>query len=504
MRRIVTAGALFAVALIWVGMLSLLFGSRSTPSSKPADDGSQAIIKYLDKSNFYKDGSGEVSLRMDILDPHHEPLLGLSKDTLKVTEHGAPAVVKAFNGPGTQPVNLILVIDMSGSMGDQGKMQGAIAAALAAIEELLVGRDRIGIIAFDDRFEVLQSLDRLTAETKLVCRQKIGSLRPRGGTIIGVPTLSALQIFEQTSPDGPKVVMVMTDGEDDSLPPLIETIAERSDTTGVPVYTISFGDLGNPAAETVLRQLAQKCSAQYYHAPTAQQLAEIYRSQVQELTREFTVLYDSPYPQADGLPRRVEVQISAPAGTLVAATTYQIGSIVDSGATRAPANSGKGPAAMATIASAFLKCMIFTVLFVLLAAGLAVPSLMPRGKFSLAPQTAIAQKSQAATRTTTPPVRSLAPSVRPPPPPPPGKRPSPVKPVSPAASSPVAATTSSATEQSLSSTAPTGVTKGSTPLPAPAAARPPAPAALKPPPGKPGEKQTIRPVPPPPPPRRSG
>lgn len=136
-----TAIGLLAGALLWVGLLSLLF-DRTAPSSKPADDGSQAVIKYLDKSRFLQSDAGEVSLRMDILDPTGAPLLGLLKDMVSVTEHGQAAKVNDFKGPGTQPINAILVIDISGSMGSGGKMAGAIGAALAALDELMVERDQ--------------------------------------------------------------------------------------------------------------------------------------------------------------------------------------------------------------------------------------------------------------------------------------------------------------------------------------------------------------------------
>ncbi len=472
------AGALLAGALLWVAVLHLLFGSRGEPQSKPAADGSQALIKYLDKSHFYEKDQGAVALRMDVLRPDKQPLLGLAKQDVQVTEEGLPVEIQDFRGPGTQSINVMLVIDTSGSMAQEGKMQGAIQAALAAMQELKVGRDRLGIIAFNGRFDVVQSLQVLTPPVLQACQQRVRSLIPTGGTVIGAPTLEALGIFEREAPDGLKVLIVMTDGQDDRLAPQVELIAERSDQTGVPVYTIGFGNLGPPDAETVLRTLADKCHAQYYHAPTAQELAEIYRRQVQELTKEFTILYHSPYPQADGLPRRVRVTISAPAGKLTAEGTYQVGAIVDSGGVRVAPQSGTVASVLRATTSALVKFAIFSGLFVVLAGLLLAAAPFGLRQFWSA-NTATAA-TPAASAASSSAASSSGPMKAPRRPPPPPKLSSPS-----AAVPPVAAPTAGPAAGAASP---------------PGASRPSAPAPTPPPmAGPPGQKKTIRPVPPPPP-----
>jgi len=492
-RNKAMAGGLLIGALAWVSLLHLVSGGTGRAKSQPASDGSRAAIKFLDKSQFYKEGRGEVSLRMDILDAAGKPILGLTKESVKVEEEGSPAEIVAFQGPGTQPVNVILVIDISGSMGDDGKMAGAIEAALSAVQELQLGRDRLGIIAFDNRFDVVQPLETLSAGNKPQCELKIRALQPRGGTVIGMPTLEALQLFERQAPDGPKVVMVMTDGQDGSLAGVVETIAAQSDKNGVPVYTIGFGREA-AEAEAVLRDLARKCKAEFYHAPTAQELAKIYRSQVQELTNEFTVTYLSPYPTADGLPRRVDIEIAAAAGTLAASTNYQIGSIVDSGGRAAPQAQG-GSGVVATAFSALAKLWVFALLFALLSGALVVsevPRLRPR---LLGPGSspAPALPATSATQPTPTPAGAAAAPRRPPPPPP--KKPM-------AGAGPSAAPPQPAAPRPAVGPATAGPPTPAPPPPQPVPVPRPAPSLS----GPPGTKSTIRPIapPPPPPPGKQG
>jgi VWFA-related protein len=483
------AGVLLVGALAWVSLLHLISGGTGPAESEPAEDGSRASIKFVDKSQFNENGLGQISLRMDIVDAQGKPILGLRKEQFQVTEEGHPADVVALQGPGTQPINVVLVIDISGSMGDEDKMAGAIQAALAAVDELQAGRDRLGIIAFDDSFDLVQPLEILDDANRSLRQQKIRALRPRGGTVIGVPTLEAVSIFERQAPDGPKMVMVMTDGQDKSLAGIVDMIADQSDKSGVPVFTIGFGR-DAMGAEAVLRDLAQKCKAAFYHAPTAQELAAIYRSQVQEMTNEFTVVYHSPYPTADGLPRRVDVQISAAAGTLAARANYSIGGIVDSGGVRAVPKTPTSSAVKATAASAFLKLFLFVTLFVLLSGALIAPNWRGARPWAVGPGVASSVSAQQAPVL---PASTAAPQSarpRPPRPPPP-----------PAKKQPLPATSPQ------NATSPGPATPPSSPAPSPAvpsstlASKPaPVPGSASPLSSPPGEKKTIRPVPPPPPP----
>jgi Mg-chelatase subunit ChlD len=501
--------------------MGLLFGGGGGSSSRPAKDGSRATIKYIDLSSFYQDDAGKVALRLDIHNPQSQPLLGLNKDMLTLTEQGSPAEILQFNGPGTQALNVILVIDVSGSMDEQNKMQGAVDAALAAVDELQVDRDRLGVISFDNQFDILQPLTKMTRDAKAACRQRISMLRPRGGTSIGPPTLAALNLFQQALPDGPKLLMVMTDGEDSGLPSLVEMIVERSETTGVPLYTISFGGQLDDRTTSVLRSLAQQCNGQYFHAPSGEQLAEIYHS---------------PFPRADGLPRNVALKIDAPVGTLSAGKSYSIGSIVDSGG-RQPAASGGGKPAVGGGVSSAAKLAIFVMLFIGLSAALALPSLQELrkadGSTGAAPSSGAGTAAAGQRPASSPAMSGIAGRGPKSPPRPPGKSaptpPAPARPTTdPKSAAPKSAAPKSAAPAApaprppvpVPAPAPRPSTPAAKPAPRPAAPPSPAPTGNRettlptpPPPPKPtggprplppstssGNKQTIRPIPPPPPP----
>jgi hypothetical protein len=221
------------------------------------------------------------------------------------------------------------------------------------------------------------------------------------------------------------------------LSSFVEQIAGMSDEAGVQVFTIAFGEK-RPRPEQVLRQIAERCRGAFYHAPTSKELAEIYRTRVEELTKEFLLSYDSPFPAADGLPRKVSVAVKIPNGSLNAANNYQIGPII-AGARRAAAKttSADGGQASGGIGSMFAKFVLFLTLAAALLGGLAMTDRKAlfefRNKQTSPSSTATNQSTGTANHamgaTHAPPSNMQQPSRKTSPPPPPVPKPPPPVPV---------------------------------------------------------------------------
>src|SRR5207237_6488514 len=108
----------------------------------------------------------------------------------------------------------------------------------------------------------------------------------------------------------------------------------------------SVGDEVSQDGEDDLRDLAAKGKGRYERAPSAERLADLFRSRVTETVNECTLVYDSPYPKADGFDRPITVTLRTPAGPLKATASYKIGPLLSAQsepaawARAAPASSG--------------------------------------------------------------------------------------------------------------------------------------------------------------------
>ena len=126
-----------------------------------------------------------------------------------VAELSAEGAASASNAP----LDLGLAIDVSGSMAG-GKLEAAQRAA-RALCAAMSPRDRLSVVAFDTRFDVLlrgQAMDAVGRET---ADRAIAALQPRGGTALFDGWLATAERVAATmaeAPDASPRVLLLSDG----------------------------------------------------------------------------------------------------------------------------------------------------------------------------------------------------------------------------------------------------------------------------------------------------
>jgi Ca-activated chloride channel family protein len=109
--------------------------------------------------------------------------------------------------------DILLVIDVSGSMSNENKIGQAQEAALAFIEGLETN-NRVGLATFSDRVDLRVPIDDLE-RTRNQLYSQIRSLRADGGTELFQATTASVDIMnEQTEEDRIRAVIILSDGED--------------------------------------------------------------------------------------------------------------------------------------------------------------------------------------------------------------------------------------------------------------------------------------------------
>jgi hypothetical protein len=117
--------------------------------------------------------------------------------------------------------DIVFVLDTSGSMADEGKMEKARAALLFGVRTLREG-DRFNIINFAGEEHLMENnLIQADASGKKRGEDFVKKLQPTGGTNINDSLIAALKQFN--SSNRPKMLVFMTDG----LPTVGEVNAEK-------------------------------------------------------------------------------------------------------------------------------------------------------------------------------------------------------------------------------------------------------------------------------------
>lgn len=215
----------------------------------------------------------------------------------------AVAVVLLLTGalPLAQPgarvgSSLLLLIDTSGSMGDQvgdgnpqAKIEAAKHAGIAALGRAArTGSIEVAVLAFSGdcanpvpRYQDFTSdVDRLTAF--------IDSLQPGGGTPMADALLFANRFMDRNGHAGAKdrMIMLLADGQNDcgDVSQAMETL--QASEIIFRHETVGFGITPTSPAATDLREIATQTGGTYHHAADATQLADVFM----EFVNTFSVI----------------------------------------------------------------------------------------------------------------------------------------------------------------------------------------------------------------------
>ena len=189
-------------------------------------------------------------------------------------------------------IDIVVVLDVSSSMRQRTPDgETRLQAARAVVRDFVSGLqgDRVGLVIFQSR---ALALSPLTLDHKALNRtvSDVSSGLIPDGTAIGLGLAEALNLLRD-SPAQSRVVVLLTDGQNNSgeVDPL--DAAQIARTLDVRVYTIGFVGAGGPPTrfgqdldELSLRRIAEVTDASYYNAATGAQLAQVYES-IGELER---------------------------------------------------------------------------------------------------------------------------------------------------------------------------------------------------------------------------
>lgn len=144
-------------------------------------------------------------------DPRYRAMIksALREEVRALSTRGTPQTPAPQPVPAAPPRRVLLVIDLSSSMNDDGKIEEARRAATGMVDQLAPGSE-VGVMTFGGRCEVT-SATGFSADLAQV-RQGLATLQAAGSTPLSSAMLSAAQYASQENGRGPIDVIVISDG----------------------------------------------------------------------------------------------------------------------------------------------------------------------------------------------------------------------------------------------------------------------------------------------------
>jgi len=138
--------------------------------------------------------------------------------------------------------DVVFVLDTSGSMAEEGKMEKARAALLFGIRTLRDG-DRFNVISFAGEERLMESgLIAADQAGRKRGEEFVTKLRPSGGTNINDSLIASVKQFERG--DRPKILVFMTDGRptiSETNPDKIVANLRAAKTLDIRIFPFGFG-----------------------------------------------------------------------------------------------------------------------------------------------------------------------------------------------------------------------------------------------------------------------
>src|SRR5205823_704160 len=195
-----------------------------------------------------------VVLHASVTDKKGKLITNLNRDAFKVYENGRPQEVKIFRHEDV-PVSLGLIIDDSGSMSSK---RSRVEAASLAMVRASNPQDEVFIVNFNDD----AYLDVPFTNDMHKMEQGLARIDSRGGTAMRDAINMSLDYIKAQAKKDKKVVMVITDGNDNASNVSLEKVVTRSNQGDTLIYAIGlFTDEERREAAKARRALNELTSA---------------------------------------------------------------------------------------------------------------------------------------------------------------------------------------------------------------------------------------------------
>ncbi len=171
-----------------------------------------------------------VKVPVTVFDKQGRLLGNLSRDQFRLFDEGSPSTIENFFLD-KAPVNVVLLLDVSGSVREELE---EIKHAAVRFSKAFSKEDRIAIITFSDRLEVLQDWTNRPKKIKKALKK----LEPGYRTALWDALLeTAQETLSRVS--GRKVIILLTDGLDNESYGNYEQVVDRLVDSDVSLYIVS-------------------------------------------------------------------------------------------------------------------------------------------------------------------------------------------------------------------------------------------------------------------------
>ncbi|MGE5489130.1 MAG: VWA domain-containing protein [bacterium] len=253
----------------------------------------------------YRSDARLVVLHATVVDRKGEFLTNLPQSAFKVYEDGVEQSLRIFRREDV-PVSMGIVIDNSGSMRDKRRQVERAALGLVKASNR---NDEVFIVNFND--EAWLDVD-FTNDLK-VLEEGLRQIDSRGGTAMRDAIDSSMDHLKAKAKRDKKVLIVVTDGNDNTSEITLERLVQKAQNREVIVYTIGLLDEegGREAkrAKRALTTIAEATGGQAFFPQHVDDIFQYALDIAKDIRNQYVLAYSPHRQELDGTYRRIKVTV---------------------------------------------------------------------------------------------------------------------------------------------------------------------------------------------------
>lgn len=259
-----------------------------------------------------------VVLYASVVDRKGDLVTNLKQDDFTVLENKAQQPIRTFLREDV-PISLGLVVDNSGSMRDKRKQVEAAAIALVKSSNR---EDEVFVVNFNDDLY----LDVTMTNDIKKMEEGLAQIDSRGGTAMRDALSASIDYLREKGRKDKKVLLVVTDGNDNASAMTLEKLVQRAQQAEVLVYAIGILNEEErreaKRAERALEALTKATGGQAYFPSSVNDVNEIALKVAHDIRNQYVIAYSPTDEAMDGTFRRIEVKARGRGLTVRTRTGY--------------------------------------------------------------------------------------------------------------------------------------------------------------------------------------
>jgi Ca-activated chloride channel family protein len=226
---------------------------------------------------------------------------GLGRESFQVLEDGKPQQIATFETT-TQSLSCAVLLDTTGSMAEA---LPRVKNSIVKLIDELGSEDAIAIYTFDQRLVVRQEF----TNDKGAAKRSVLRTRAEGATALFDALSEAAQELSKRS--GKKVLILFTDGDDNSSALNANAAVTRAKKAGIPLYTIAEGEaMRSKNLRKVLDDLSERTGGAAYEVKKPVEIEQVFHEISEDLRHLYMIGYRPPSGPADGKWRKIDLLVA--------------------------------------------------------------------------------------------------------------------------------------------------------------------------------------------------